>query len=196
MSIRDDLVNKAIRYPGAVAIRFRILRLRLLGVRIGRNCWIKRVRIPRNPWDIAISDRVALDDEVVLLTTGPRNTKPKLMIGEGTYVNRFTMFDASETIEIGQRCLIGPFCYITDHDHGLGKGPIAEQPLVSHPVRVGNNVWIGAGAVLLKGVIIGDDAVIAAGSVVTRSVGPAEIVGGVPAEILKSRNTLDRPRNG
>src|SRR4249919_1234514 len=99
--IHDDIVNRFIRYPGAIAIRLRILRLRLLGARFGRKCWIRRIHVPRNPWDIAIGDMVALDDEVVLLTTGARKTKPRLLIGSRTYVNRFTMFDASLSISVG-----------------------------------------------------------------------------------------------
>ena len=81
-----------------------------------------------------------------------------MLIGRSTYVNRFTMFDASVSISIGAQCMIGPYCYITDHDHGVGDGPISAQALVEAPVKVGNNVWIGAHAVILKGVSIGDNA--------------------------------------
>ena len=78
--------------------------------------------------------------------------------------------------------MIGPYCYITDHDHGVSEqGPISAQALVEAPVKVGNNVWIGAHAVILKGVSIGDNAVIGAGAVVTTDVGPGERVVGVPA---------------
>ena len=178
----DDLVNRLIRYPGAIASRIRIMRLRLLGVRLGRKCWIRRIHVPRNPWDIVIDDMVALDDEVVLLTTGARNARPRLRIGRSTYVNRFTMFDASVSISVGAQCMIGPYCYITDHDHGVDEqGPISAQALVEAPVKVGDNVWIGAHAVILKGVSIGDNAVIGAGAVVTTDVGPGERVAGVPA---------------
>jgi maltose O-acetyltransferase len=185
---RDNLINCLIRYPGAIAIRLRIARLRLLGVRIGRKCWIRRIRVPRNPWDIVINDGVALDDQVVLLTSGSHGKSPRLVIGGGTYVNRFTMFDASESIEVGRNCLFGPFCYITDHDHGIQPtGLIAEQPLIASPVRIGSNVWIGASAIILKGVSIGDDAVIGAGAVVTRHVRSGEKVVGVPARTIGSR---------
>jgi maltose O-acetyltransferase len=182
----DDLVNRIIRYPGAIASRIRIMRLRVLGVRLGRKCWIRRIHVPRNPWDIVIDDIVALDDEVVLLTTGARNAGPRLRIGRSTYVNRFTMFDASASISVGAQCMIGPYCYITDHDHGAGDGPISDQALVEAPVKVGNNVWIGAHAVILKGVSIGDNAIIGAGAVVTTAVGPGERVAGVPARPIGS----------
>jgi maltose O-acetyltransferase len=59
-----------------------------------------------------------------------------------------------------------------------------QQPLVSSAIRIGDNVWIGAGAIILKGVTIGDGAVIGAGAVVTHSVSPDAKVAGVPARTL------------
>lgn len=183
---RDDVINRMIRYPRAVAMRLRILRLRMLGAKIGRRCWIRKISVPRNPWDVVIGENSALDDGVILLTTGPRSTTARLRIGTGTYVNRLTMFDASEEIAVGNNCMIGPFCYITDHDHGTTLDSlVASQPLVGKPVRIGNNVWIGVGAIILKGVTIGDDSVIAAGAVVTRNVAASERVAGIPAAPLK-----------
>lgn len=186
--MRNELINRIIRYPGAVAMRLRVARLRLLGVKIGTRCWIRRISVPRNPWDIVIGDGAALDDGVVLLTTGSRVHAPRLLIGEGTYCNRFTMFDASEQIEVGRNCLIGPFCYITDHDHSHDHTSlVCKQPLISAAVNIGNNIWIGAGVIILKGVSVGDGAVIAAGAVVTRSVSPGEKVAGVPAVTIHSQ---------
>lgn len=187
-SLHDEFINRVIRYPGAVATRLRIMRLRLLGASIGSRCWIRRISVPRNPWDIAIDGGAALDEGVILLATGPRKSQPRIVIGGGTYCNRYTMFDASEKIVIGNDCLIGPFCYITDHDHGHERGrPIAEQPLRSSPVVVGNNVWLGAGAIILKGITIGDGAVIAAGAVVTKDVDVGMKVAGVPASKIHER---------
>ena len=192
ITVGDELRNRFIRYPRAIASRLRIIRLRLLGVRIGQRCWIRRIHVPRNPWDIVISDGVALDDYVVLLTTGSRGNAPRLVIGSGSYVNRFTMFDASDNIVVGRNCLIGPFCYITDHDHGINPfSSIGAQPLVGSPVRIGSGVWIGAGAIILKGVTIGNDAVIGAGAVVTRNVNTAEKVVGLPARKIGSRVPAD-----
>jgi maltose O-acetyltransferase len=161
-------------------MRLRIARLRLVGMQIGRRCWIRRIRVPRNPWDIAIGDEVALDDDVVLLTTGLRTSQPRLSIGNGTYVNRFTMFDASDRIVLGRDCLIGPFCYITDHDHALTP----HRGLVGAPVTIGDQVWIGAGAIILKGISIGSGAIIGAGSVLTHSVAPYTKVAGTPARTI------------
>ena len=136
-SSRDEFINRAIRYPGAMAMRFRIMRLRLLGANIGAHCWIRRISVPRNPWDIGIGDGAALDQGVILLATGPRKSHPRIVIGGGTYCNRFTMFDASERIEVGRDCMIGPHCYITDHDHLHGRDKLVRaQQLISAPVRL------------------------------------------------------------
>ena len=164
--------------------RLRNIWYRSLGVNLRGYVWMRGVSIPQN-WDqITIEGTAALDDGVVLLCSGP--SKPdKLVISAGTYVNRNTMFDASESIIVGAGCLIGPSCYITDHDHGSNPDQaIAEQPLVAQPVRIGNNVWIGAGTIILKGIEIGDAAVIGAGSVVTKSIPAGSKVVGVPARVL------------
>jgi maltose O-acetyltransferase len=65
--------------------------------------------------------------------------------------------------------------------------PMRLQPLKSAPVRIGNDVWIGARCIILPGVTIGDGAVLAAGAVVTRAVPANAIMGGVPAKVLKYR---------
>ena len=112
---------------------------------------------------MVLEDKVALDNHVVLLTSGERGAEPRIRIGAGTYINRFTMLDASDSIVVGQRCMIGPSCYITDHDHGTQAGQsVGSQPLTSAKTRIGNDVWIGAGAIVLKGVTVGDGAVIGA----------------------------------
>ena len=188
-------INDLIRYPRSLASRFRILWLRLLGMRIGGKCWLRKISVPRNPWDIELADGVSLDDGVVLLTTGDRADVPRLRIGAGTYVNRHTMFDVSDAIEVGENCLIGPFCYITDHDHGRGI-PHAAQPLVGAPVKIGNNVWLGAGVIILKGVTIGDNAIVGAGSVVTKAVPADTTVAGVPARPVSHREQRRAHRRG
>jgi len=187
-SLRDEFINRVIRYPSAVAMRLRIMRLRLLGASIGSRCWIRRISVPRNPWDIAIDGGAALDERVILLTTGLRKSEPRIVIGSGTYCNRFTMFDASERIEVGRNCMIGPHCYITDHDHSHGRGKLVHtQPLIGAPVMIGNDVWIGAGVIILKGVTIANGAIIGAGAVVTRDVVAYSICAGVPARQIGQR---------
>src|SRR5207253_721621 len=66
----DDLINRLIRYPRAIAMRFRILRLRLLGMQIGQRCWIQKISVPRNPWVIRLEDNGAWKEGWILWRTG------------------------------------------------------------------------------------------------------------------------------
>ncbi|OSQ53508.1 acyltransferase [Marivita geojedonensis] len=178
----DRLINFVIRAPSAIAMRTRIARLRMFGMQIGQNCWIRRISVPRNPWDILLSERVALDDGVVLLTSGKRVARPRLRIGPRVYVNRNVMIDVSDELTIGADTMIGPFVYLTDHDHEAKLGQrVGDQPLKAAPTHVGRNVWIGANAIVLKGVTIGDNAIVGAGAVVTKDIPAGAVATGVPA---------------
>ena len=178
---------------GAITRRMRALIWRCQGVRIQGKCWLQQIEIPRNYFDISISDKVALDRGVILLSTGDRQSEPRISIGASTYINRHTMFDASESISIGANCMIGPFCYITDHDHGMQLGvPVNEQPLIGSPVVIEDDVWMGAHVTVLKGVTIHRGAVIGAGAVVTKDVLADAIVAGVPARMIGQRTDGDK----
>ena len=171
--------------------RMRAEWVRMRGAQIDGHVWLKAIEIPRNHFDIMLKDGVALDRGVTLLATGDRQSAPRITIGENVYINRHTMIDASERIEIGRDVMIGPFCYITDHDHGTRAGvPIREQPLTSAPVFVDAGAWLGANVTVLKGVRIGAGAVVGAGSVVTRDVMPGSIVVGTPARQVGERSPL------
>ena len=168
--------------------RCRRMWFRFRGVRLSQTCWLQSIEIPRNHSDVELHDAVALDRGVTLLCTGAATDLPRISIGRGTYINRHTMLDASERIQIGANCMIGPFCYITDHDHGTALGvPIQQQDLVSAAVAIEDDVWIGAHVTVLKGVHIATGAVIAAGAVVTRNVKSNTVVAGVPAVEISRR---------
>ena len=117
----------------------------------------------------------------MLLISGESRGTEKIVIGRSAYLNRATMIDASERIEIGANAMIGPFCYITDHDHVIGSA----DDLVAQPTRIGERCWIGAHVTILKGVTIGDDSVVGAGSVVTKSLPPRVVAVGNPARVLR-----------
>jgi acetyltransferase-like isoleucine patch superfamily enzyme len=160
----------------------------MLGVRLLGYVWMRQIEIPRNHHEIEIAAGAALDRGVVLLCSGVSTGSIKIRIGAGTYINRYTMLDASESLEIGKNCAIGPGCYLTDHDHGIDPAlPPLSQQLISAPTRLGNEVWLGAHVVVLKGVTIGDRAVVGAGSVVTKDVPADAVVVGVPARVVRLR---------
>jgi acetyltransferase-like isoleucine patch superfamily enzyme len=91
-------------------------------------------------------------------------------------------------IVLGDNVLIGPQATLVCGNHDFSRTDVAtlEQAYTGRPIRVGANVWIGAQAVILGGVTIGDRAVVAAGAVVTADVEPGVVVGGVPARKIKS----------
>lgn len=184
MSRFFDLIE---RIFAGLASRWRNLYLRLRGVHFGGYVIIRRdVEVARNHGDIEIGRGVSLDRGVVLLVVGNSGGNIRLRIGEDTYINRGTMLDAASELVIGRDCAIGPGCYLTDHDHRfVANTPPLQLPLVTRPTRIGNRVWIGARAIVLKGVSIGDDAVIGAGSVVTRDVPSATVAMGVPARVMR-----------
>jgi acetyltransferase-like isoleucine patch superfamily enzyme len=184
-----NLLAAILRFHHALASRMRNVWFRALGVRLGGYVWMRRCSIPRNWADITLEEGVALDDHVTLLAVG-EPSPDKISIGSHTYVNRGSMIDAHKSVHIGPRCMIGPYCYITDGDHGTKAGtPIDEQPITTAPVTIGADVWLGAGVKVLKGVSIGDGAVVGAGAVVTKNVNRGEIVAGVPARVIGHRQS-------
>jgi acetyltransferase-like isoleucine patch superfamily enzyme len=108
----------------------------------------------------------------------------RLSIGTGTYINRNTEVIAWNEVSIGQGCMIGWDVLIMDTD----QHPLPGRKLDNHPVHIGDHVWIGARATILKGVTIGNGAVVGACAVVTRDVPSGTIVTGPPAMIRPSRS--------
>lgn len=105
-----------------------------------------------------------------------------LTIGEGVFFNRNVSITAMASVTIGDRTKIANNVVIVDHDHNYKDGNVG---FVTSPVHIGSDVWIGANAVILRGVTIGDHAVIAAGAVVSRDVPAYAVAGGVPATVIK-----------
>lgn len=168
--------------------RWRNFYYRTMGVNLHGYIWMRQIEIPRNFQDIEIETNCALDQGVILLCSGEPLAHPKIHIGTCTYINRNTFLDAIESLKIGNHCAIGPGCYITDHDHGLDLSvPPLEQPMISKPTKIGDRVWIGANVTILKGVTIGNDTVVGAGSVVTKDLPEKVIAVGVPAKVINER---------
>jgi acetyltransferase-like isoleucine patch superfamily enzyme len=108
-----------------------------------------------------------------------------LRIGRNVFVNQGCRLDDIGGIELGDDVMLGPGVRIISSGHPLDPAR-RRRRVTAAPIVVGRNVWIGAGATILQGVTIGDDAVVAASAVVTGDVPPAALVAGVPARIVKS----------
>ncbi|MGA2786458.1 MAG: acyltransferase [Verrucomicrobiota bacterium] len=109
----------------------------------------------------------------------------RVSIGKGTFVNYECFFDTSALIQIGERCAIGMGVYFITSYHEVGGAEERAGELRARSIKVGNGSWIGARAVLLPGVSIGEGCVIAAGAVVTRDCQPHALYAGVPARLVK-----------
>lgn len=175
------------RVAHGLASRLRAAILRARGMRIDGACWLRKIEVPRHARAIHLGAGVALDRDVVLLISDGVGEQPKLAIGSRTYVNRHTILDASHSITVGADCMVGPFCYITDHDHTADEsGSHAAGPLRCAATSIGPRAWLGAHVTVLKGVTIGAGSIIGAGSVVTKSIPPGVVAAGNPARVLKA----------
>lgn len=169
--------------------RWRKLVFSTQGVKFDGPAWLRAVEIPRYHERIHLGQRVALDRGVTLLVSDHDNATssaaPVISLGERCYVNRYTMLDACDSLTIGAGCMIGPYCYLTDHDHVRDEqGNLNTGGLQSAPVRIGKKCWLGAHVSVLKGVTIGDGAVVGAGAVVTKDVPAGATVVGNPARVI------------
>ncbi len=114
-------------------------------------------------------------------------------IGAKTVLGQECTISAYQHVSIGRECVIADRVMLIDFDHGMVEveRPIRLQGIYKRDVRVGHNCWIGYGACILRGVTVGDNAVIGTSAVVTKDVPPNAVVAGVPARIIRMR---DEPR--
>lgn len=112
-----------------------------------------------------------------------------ISVGKNFTVNSGSYINGIGGITFGDNVLIGPNVVISSGEHPTNNSnyPILFQEPIQKKIVIGNGVWIGANAVILPGIRIGINAVVAANAVVTQNIGPNEIWGGVPARYLKSR---------
>lgn len=107
-----------------------------------------------------------------------------ITVGENVFINACCHFQDHGGITIGDGCQIGHNVVFATLNHGLA--PEKRCHTYPAPIILGNNVWIGSNATILQGVRIGDNAVVAAGAVVTKDVKANTVVGGVPARFIKN----------
>src|SRR4051794_11625883 len=112
-------------------------------------------------------------------------------IGAKTVLGQECTISAYQHVSIGRECVIADRVMMIDFDHGMVEveRPIRLQGIYKRDVRVGNNVWIGYGACILRGVTIGDNAVIGTSAVVTKDVPANAVVAGIPARVIRMRET-------
>ena len=133
-------------------------------VRLGRWCWIGH------------GSKIRAHEGVV-------------EIGAKTVLGQECTISAFQHVSIGRECIVADRVMLIDFDHGVVEveRPIRLQGIYKRDVHVGNNVWIGYGACVLRGVTVGDNCVIGTNTVVTKDVPDNAVVAGAPARVLRTR---------
>jgi acetyltransferase-like isoleucine patch superfamily enzyme len=158
----------------------------------GRGLQIMFPATIKNPGSVSIGEMVVIREHAWL--NCEVRTDFTLTIGSGSYVGRFVHVNAGLSVVIEDQVLIADRVHISDHQHAsadLSRAIVAQGVTDPEPVRIGHGSWLGVGAVIMPGVTIGRGAIVAANAVVTRDVGEFEIVGGVPAAVIGTRNRAD-----
>jgi maltose O-acetyltransferase len=118
--------------------------------------------------------------------TGGAQLYTNLTIGRNCVFNVGCFFDLGAPIGIGDQVAVGHQVMLLTNSHELGPRSYRAGPLFSKPITIEDGAWLGARSVVLPGVSIGTGAVVAAGAVVAKNVAPNTIVGGVPAQVIRS----------
>jgi acetyltransferase-like isoleucine patch superfamily enzyme len=110
-------------------------------------------------------------------------------IGAKTVMGQECTISAYRRVRIGEQCVIADRAMFIDFDHGVVEveRPIRKQGIYMRDVVVGSNVWIGYGACILRGVSVGDNAIVGTNSVVTKDVPANAVVAGIPARVIRMR---------
>src|SRR5215213_3039526 len=114
----------------------------------------------------------------------------EVVIGRKTVFGQDCTISAYERVRIGEQCVIADRAMFIDFDHGVVEveRPIRLQGIYTREVVVGSNVWVGYGACILRGVQVGDNAIVGTNSVVTKDLPANAVAAGVPAKVIRMRD--------
>ncbi len=114
----------------------------------------------------------------------------EVRIGAKTVMGQECTISAYQHVWIGRECIMADRVMLIDFDHGVVEveRPIRLQGIYKRDVNVGSNVWMGYGACVLRGVTVGDNAIVGTNAVVTKEVPANAVVGGVPAKLIRMRD--------
>jgi acetyltransferase-like isoleucine patch superfamily enzyme len=144
---------------------------------IGRRCGVYVLEKGR----ITCEGRLILNDDVMLYSKGV------LTLGKNLGVNQYSRIVCHDSIKIGDNVTIGQMVGILDHDHHyeLKSDQLKLDGYATAPIEIGDNVWIGDKATILKGVTIGNNVVVGAHTLVNKDVPSNVVVAGSPFRIIK-----------
>lgn len=155
--------------------------------RVGAGAVVQSGVTIRYPAHVELGERASISRGVEMSSEFPDSF---CVLGDRIIVGRDVRLDFSGGLKVGDDTVISEGTTIFTHSHGLDP----KSDPVKKPLRIGEKVWIGAGVLIVEGVgAIGDGAVVAAGSVVTKEVQPFTLVAGVPAKVVRSIATASQP---
>ncbi|MCU1320426.1 MAG: lacA 2 [Acidobacteriaceae bacterium] len=173
--------------------RFRTWYWRVLGMKIGDGTRLSVMKVTW-PHKVSLGKRCSLEHAVYMNAAGGYTEGVSIEVGDGTFIGHGCEFNVTSKVTVGRDCLIAAGTRFIDHDHGMDpEAHMIDQPETHAEITVGSDVWIGANCIVLRGITIGDGAVLAAGSVLTASVPAYAVYGGVPARLIRMRS---EPRSG
>ena len=126
-----------------------------------------------------------VDDSVILIPPFYTTGGPDIRLGRNVFINQNCTFYDLGGLDIADDVMIGPNVSLITSGHPLEPSQ-RRAFVVAKPIVIEKNVWIAAGATIIGGVTVGENSVVAAGSVVTRDVPPNTLVGGNPARVIRS----------
>jgi acetyltransferase-like isoleucine patch superfamily enzyme len=209
--LRFEFVNLLFSWvPGALGLALRRIFYPSLFRKVGKGVVFGRNITLRHPRKIVIGDNTVIDDNVVLDAKGEKNEG--LVLGDNVYVGRNTILSCKEgsiavgdytnisancsllsetEISLGRYCFLAGHCYLVaggNHSFDDVSRPIMFQPSQSKGgIRVGDDVWLGAGVIVLDGVTVGPGTVVGAGAVVTKPLPEYSIAVGNPSRVIRDR---------
>lgn len=154
--------------------------------RIGKRMNINKFKLGNNKLKIILKQGSRLNHDVIIQGSG------NFILGERSFICSYSVIGCNEYIRIGADCMIADSVSIRDTDHNFDSidVPMIKQGIKTEKVIIEDDVWIGYGAVITKGIHIGKGSIVAANAVVTKNVPPNAIVGGVPAKLIKYRKKI------
>ena len=161
-----------------------------MGMQIGPGTLLPDVHVTW-PHQVSLGENCTLEHDIYFKFDGIWAPWPSIIIHDRVFIGFGCEFNVRQRIEIGADCLIASGCKFIDHDHGSSSRDIPMNQQTDGgegEILIAADVWIGANAVVLKGVRIGRGSIVAAGAVVTKEIGQYEIWGGVPARKIGERS--------
>ncbi|MEI7499048.1 MAG: DapH/DapD/GlmU-related protein [Bacteroidota bacterium] len=157
-------------------------------ITLGEKCSVLTHAVLRNGKGVVLGDGSSISSYCNIFPREP-GYDGKFIMGQGSNIGDNTIIDTSDDVIIGDQVALGPFDIVYTHDHDYHSDTFAAWKGGVHTgkVIIEDGAWVGARVTLLPGVTIGHRAIVAAGSVVTKSVAAGDIVGGIPAKSLLTK---------